>query len=531
MKRKNSKKFSFFCYILILYLIASTHKCEIVNLNNIQTNLTPAVYSITSRSFGPYYNNLVYRRTSEQTIYFSKRNKGFMKNLRFIPSKNYQSTYYIEFVYKRKILGLNETDLNSIILYDNITEISLDRSIIRWKIYNIMNKNYIIQNMYTKKFWRTKKFIYLDCTGSLKYVNDSNFIRTDLIQNTMLFRIIKLYEEVRMKEEHVQIIEKEPIDVLIKYIDLSDPFLKRDGIKQIKKDKDNGELKYCLRSIFKFIPWVRKIFILMPNEKVSFLKPLEEIKEKIVYIKDKDLLGFDSESSTAFQYILFRLKDFGISDNFLLMDDDYFIGKPLKKTDFFYFDDNSQKIVPIITTMNSNFREVQKNELISTISYSLNMNCNDATLSHTPTGWKATKARSLLLLMEQVGRPLISGGFDHNTIPVNVNDIEEIYNLIYLKYKYSFITLYSKTRTKYDLQFQLLYTTYTLNKLNRKVKQIYSQYFDVKNARNVTYGIGLFCINTGFIEYNDIDFENLKNKLKELFPEPISYEKNDSNKT
>ena len=163
MKRKNSKKFSFFCYILILYLIASTHKCEIVNLNNIQTNLTPAVYSITSRNFGPYYNNLVYRRTSEQTIYFSKRNIGFMKNLRFIPAKNYESTYYIEFVYKRKILGLNETDLNSIILYDNITEISLDKSIIRWKIYNIMNKNYIIQNMYTKKFWRTKKFIYLDC--------------------------------------------------------------------------------------------------------------------------------------------------------------------------------------------------------------------------------------------------------------------------------------------------------------------------------------------------------------------------------
>ena len=232
----------------------------------------------------------------------------------------------------------------------------------------------------------------------------------------------------------------------------------------------------------------------MPNEEVSFLKPLEKIKDKIIYIKDKELLGFDSESVTAFHYILFKLKNFGISDNFLLMDDVYFIGKELKKTDFFYFDENTQKIVPIITTMNSNFREIQKNELTSFISYSLTIDCNDMDLSHTPSGWKATKARSLLFLMEQVGRPLITGGFDHNTIPVNINDIEELYNLIYLKYKYSFITLYSITRTKYDLQFQILYRTYTLNKLNRKVKQIHSKYYDVKKARNVHSELNYFVL-------------------------------------
>ena len=76
----------------------------------------------------------------------------------------------------------------------------------------------------------------------------------------------------------------------------------------------------------------------MPNEKVSFLKSSEDIKDKIIYVKDKDLLGFDSESSNVFQYALFKLRQFGISDNFILMDDDYFFGKELKKTDFFYYD-------------------------------------------------------------------------------------------------------------------------------------------------------------------------------------------------
>ena len=132
--------------------------------------------------------------------------------------------------------------------------------------------------------------------------------------------------------------------------------------------------------------------------------------------------------------------------------------------------------------------------------------------------------------MEQLGKPLINGGFDHNTIPVNINDIEEIYNLIYLKYKYSFLTLNSISRTKYDLQYQLLYTTYALNKLKRKVRQIYSKYYNVKYAKNVTLGIGLFCINTGFREYKESDFDYLKIKLEKLFPEPTFYEKNTDNK-
>ena len=47
--------------------------------------------------------------------------------------------------------------------------------------------------------------------------------------------------EMRTKKynESLDIINKEPIDVLIKYIDLSDPNLKREGIKQIKNvEKD-----------------------------------------------------------------------------------------------------------------------------------------------------------------------------------------------------------------------------------------------------------------------------------------------------
>jgi hypothetical protein len=92
---------------------------------------------------------------------------------------------------------------------------------------------------------------------------------------------------------------------VIKYIDLSDKTLNRTGINQIYKDENCEELKYSIRSILQYTPWVRKIYIIMPNEKIKFLK--NEIKEKIIYIKDKEILGFDSANSPAFNQILFLL--------------------------------------------------------------------------------------------------------------------------------------------------------------------------------------------------------------------------------
>ena len=112
-----------------------------------------------------------------------------------------------------------------------------------------------------------------------------------------------------------------------------------------KKKKINiiEELRYSLRSILQYIPWIRKIFIVMPNDKVRFLKPYDEIKDKIVYVKDKDLLGYDTANIFAFTFNLHKMEKFGIAKNFIYMEDDFFIGKPLKKTDFFYYDEKEQK--------------------------------------------------------------------------------------------------------------------------------------------------------------------------------------------
>jgi len=169
---------------------------------------------------------------------------------------------------------------------------------------------------------------------SLRFAeNDKDCINNKIIDKEYIFRILTLYENIRIiKSSDLKIIEKEPIDVFIKYIDLSDNTLKRDGIKQIYKDEDNEELKYSLRSIFEYIPWVRKIFIVMPNERVKFLKSYEEIREKIIYVKDKDFIGFDTANIFAFTFRLFKMKKFGITKNFIQNLSNYCI-----KQIFFHF--------------------------------------------------------------------------------------------------------------------------------------------------------------------------------------------------
>ena len=171
----------------------------------------------------------------------------------------------------------------------------------------------------------------------------------------IIFQLFEIYNGF-INKKHLEILEKEPIDVLIKYIDLRDKKLKREGIKQIYKDFDNEELRYSVRSILENIPWIRKIFILMPNEKVKYFKSVNKIKEKIIYIKDKDLLGYDSANIFAFTFNLFKMEKFNTSKNFIYMEDDFFIGKPLNKSDFFYYNEKQKKVLPFIVT--SRFIEI-----------------------------------------------------------------------------------------------------------------------------------------------------------------------------
>ena len=61
------------------------------------------------------------------------------------------------------------------------------------------------------------------------------------------------------------------------------------------------------------------------------------------------MLGYDSSNVNAFLFRLWKIKKFGISDNLIIMDDDYFIGKKIKKNDFFQIE-KGKVVLSIITS-------------------------------------------------------------------------------------------------------------------------------------------------------------------------------------
>ena len=393
---------------------------------------------------------------------------------------------------------------------------------IKWNIIKLKDNKFLIQNVFSKNFL---ELVTLK-TSFFKYYNPicSNNISSDNYNNAsdaFKFSFLKLFEEVELKPEHIEIIEKEPIDVLIKYIDLSDKTLNREGIIHIKKDEEHGEIRYCVRSILENIPWIRKIFILMPNERVKYFKPIEEISDKFVYVKDKDFLGFESENSNVFQYNLYKMSNFGLSENFILMDDDYFIGKPIKKTDFFYYDEQQKKVLPSL--INDYFYEINENN-IKRQYYYFKYNKENINV-HSSIGFRMFRITAYKLMIDNFKPPLINAEFTHNAIPLNLNDMKEIYDLIIQKYEDINKTLNSLKRTPYDIQTQLLSSLYLLNIKKRKVKRIPYAYYDIKDLKNQKVDEELFVINTsGNRLYRDKEYKFAKLFLEKRFNKPTKYE-------
>lgn len=251
----------------------------------------------------------------------------------------------------------------------------------------------------------------------------------------------KLFEEGKFNFRYLKYINNEPIDVVIKYIDLMDKSLNRIGINQTYKDQNNQELKYCIRSILYYIPWIRKIYILMPNEKVQFLKSVDKIKEKIIYVKDEDLLGFNSANIQAFIFNLFKMEKFGLSKNFIYMEDDYFIGKSLKKYDFFYYDKKTNKILPYLST--SKFYILNNTQVIEI--YNKLFENKDKINPHSSPGFWLGFFITQKFFLENFKPIIISTEFSHNAIAENIDDLKEIFEEA-KKYEFFNETLFSKQR-------------------------------------------------------------------------------------
>ena len=97
---------------------------------------------------------------------------------------------------------------------------------------------------------------------------------------------------------------------------------------------DNDELRYSLRSVEKFVPWVRKIFIVTNGQIPNWLNldhpRIQLVTHQEIFTNKTHLPTF---SSPAIESHIHRIP--GLSKKFIYMNDDVFFGAPVWPDDFF----------------------------------------------------------------------------------------------------------------------------------------------------------------------------------------------------
>ncbi len=134
--------------------------------------------------------------------------------------------------------------------------------------------------------------------------------------------------------------EENEIDIVITWVDGSNT----EWIQELSKysdkplDKlrfeDTGTLKYVFRSIEKFLPWVRNVYLITPGYFPSWInsehRKLKLISQDDLY-KDKSVLPIFNSCSVEMN--LHRIE--GLSEQFIYFCDDMIIQKKLNKSYFF----------------------------------------------------------------------------------------------------------------------------------------------------------------------------------------------------
>ena len=138
----------------------------------------------------------------------------------------------------------------------------------------------------------------------------------------------------------------EKIDAVITWVDGSEPNYKLKLEENLKNKKiinrqftQANEIDFCVASIIKFAPFVRKIFIVTDKQKPRFsgirhmvsLEKIEIIDHEEIFRDNLDCMpSFNIRSIDA---LLFKIKN--LSDKFIYFNDDMFLIKETTKEDWF----------------------------------------------------------------------------------------------------------------------------------------------------------------------------------------------------
>lgn len=168
-----------------------------------------------------------------------------------------------------------------------------------------------------------------------------------------------------------------------------------------------------------------------------------------------------------FKFRYWKLKKFGISDNFIAMDYNNFVGTSLNKSDFFYVVNGT--VTPAIIT--NKFIELRNMTVTNSINNQLKQNIFKLCTRLSTSLFKNSLYNTYLYIFKLFNETGANFAPAHNfnSIPLNVKELEEIYYAINNS-EYRFNTLYSLKRKKKVYNFKhLCFLIVSLN-IKKKLK-------------------------------------------------------------
>lgn len=155
------------------------------------------------------------------------------------------------------------------------------------------------------------------------------------------------------------------------------------NINNLQRVRDNQELKYCLKSIYKYASWVNKIYIILGNNS----KPPIWLKntKRIVLIPEKSLYSNIQPNSETKKLYYADIPN--LSEYFIAGDDDYFLGNYVYPYHFF-----TNQNIPIINSVHLGWDGK----------------------AHLPIAWKKSSYKQALLNMNNIDYYKTMGCKRHN---------------------------------------------------------------------------------------------------------------------
>ncbi len=269
---------------------------------------------------------------------------------------------------------------------------------------------------------------------------------------------------------------------------------------------DNDELKYSLRSVEKYAPWLRKIFI-VTNDQVP--RWLDTTNPKVRIVDHTEILPKEAQpafSCIVIEHHLHRIPE--LAEHFLYSNDDMFFNRPVKPSDFFAEDG-----LPIIRL---NRRPFRKWELW----------IRTQVLHQQLTNYLKTIDNSARLVEKIYGK-YYTGKTHHNIDAYLRSDFQETRELFSKEID---ATLQNRVRSDNDIQ-RGIYFYVALHKKRghlQYVDQHTSFRFHINNHKHygkfLRYKPLLFCMNDS--QYaTDEDRKLASAFLARYFPEKSQFEK------